>query len=187
MSGEASVVEEVKRVIYTKETIQQRIKELGKDISEHYKGEEVVVVGVLKGAFIFMADLVRACTFPCTLDFLAISSYGAGTTSSGNVKIVMDTRTDLSGKHVLIVEDICDTGLTLQYLLNLLGARKPKSLECCVFLQKSACLKVPELKLKWVGFQAEPVFVVGYGLDRAEEFRNLEYVGELKEEFYKKK
>ncbi|PRP77847.1 hypoxanthine phosphoribosyltransferase [Planoprotostelium fungivorum] len=169
------------RILYTKETIQKRIAELGAEITQHYKGEEVVIVGVLKGAFIFMADLVRACNFPCTMDFLAVSSYGNSTTSSGNVKIVMD------GKHVLIVEDICDTGLTLSYLLELLRARKPKSLEVCVFLQKSACLKATDLKLKWVGFQAEPVFVVGYGLDRAEEFRNLDYVGELKQEYYVKK
>jgi hypoxanthine phosphoribosyltransferase len=121
------------------------------------------------------------------IEFMSVSSYGSASVSSGTVKIVMDVRQDISGKHVLIVEDICDTGYTLHYLLQLLKARNPESIECCVFLQKSKCLLIPELRLKWVGFQVDPMFVVGYGLDYAEKFRTLPFVGELKEEIYMKK
>jgi len=174
-------------VLFSEEKIKERIVSLAKEIDQAYAGESVVLIGILKGAFIFLSDLARHLTVEHSIEFMAVSSYGSSHTSSGNVKIVMDARQDIAGKNVLIIEDICDTGITLQHLIQLLKARQPKSLECVVFLQKSKCLKVPDLKLKWVGFQIEPVFVVGYGLDYAERFRALPFIGDLKEEVYKKK
>jgi len=180
----------MKRILFTEEKIQARVNELAKEIDELYKGsdKELVIVGVLKGAFMFLSDLARRITVPHTVEFLAVSSYGSATTSSGNVRIIMDTRQDITGKHVLLVEDIVDTGYTLEYLLNLFKYRNAASIECAVLLKKTSSLKVPGLhkQLKWIGFEVEPIFVVGYGLDYAERFRTLPYVGELKEEVYKK-
>jgi len=180
----------MKRILFTEEKIQARVNELAKEIDELYKGsdKELVIVGVLKGAFMFLSDLSRRITVPHTVEFLAVSSYGSASTSSGNVRIIMDTRQDITGKHVLLVEDIVDTGYTLEYLLNLFKYRNAASIECAVLLKKTSSLKVPGLhkQLKWIGFEVEPVFVVGYGLDYAERFRTLPYVGELKEEVYKK-
>lgn len=175
-----------KQILFTENEIQQRINELAKEINEYYKEKELVLLGILKGSFIFLADLCRKLNIQHSVEFLAVSSYGNSTTSSGSVKILMDTRQDLSNKHILIVEDIVDTGYTLQYLLNLLKARNPASIECCVFLRKSKCIQVKNLELKWVGFEVDPIFVVGYGLDYAEKFRTLPFVCELKEEIYKK-
>jgi len=186
MASSKSISSDINKILFDENQIHSRLLEIAKEIDEAYKGEEVVLICVLKGAFMFLADLSRLLTVQHTIEFIAVSSYGTSTTSSGNVKLVMDTRQDIAGKNVLIVEDICDTGLTLSYLLQMLSARHPKTIECCVFLQKSKCLKVPDIKLRWVGFQVEPVFVVGYGLDYAERYRTLGFVGELKEEVYKK-
>jgi hypoxanthine phosphoribosyltransferase len=185
MASTNNIPPEIGRVLFDANQIQTRLQEIAKEIDEAYKGQEVVLICVLKGAFMFLADLARHLTVQHTIEFIAVSSYGSSTTTSGNVKLVMDTRQDIAGKNVLIIEDICDTGLTLSYLLQMLSARHPKTIECCVFLQKSKCLKVPEIRLKWVCFQVEPVFVVGYGLDYAERYRTLGFVGELKEEAYK--
>jgi len=188
-SPEFSFEANMKRIIFTEEQIQQRIVSLAKEISTAYKGKKLVVVGVLKGAFMFLSDLCKRLSVEHSVEFLAVSSYGFSTTSSGTVRLLMDTRQDLAGKHVLVVEDIVDTGYTLDYLLKLFKARGVASIECAVFLKKQGTLKVEGLynELKWIGFEVDPVFVVGYGLDYAEAFRTLPYVGELKEEVYKKK
>jgi len=180
----------VKNVLFTQNQINERIAELAKSIDEAYKDkkEPLVLVGVLKGAVMFLTDLSRHITIPHTLEFLAVSSYGHTTTSSGTVRMIMDTREDVAGKNVLLVEDIVDTGFTMSYLLQLFKTRNVASVECAVFLQKTKCLKVEGLhaQLKWVAFEIEPVFVIGYGLDFAENYRSLPFVGELKEEAYKK-
>jgi hypoxanthine phosphoribosyltransferase len=163
------------------------VKELGSQITEDYKNaQSLTCVAILKGSFIFLADLVREINLPITVEFMAVSSYGNETTSSGAVKIVMDLRKDIEGKHVLVVEDIVDTGLTMKYLLTLLSGRKPLSLSVCSLLRKrNPKIEVP---IKYVGFEIDRNdFVVGYGLDYAEQLRCLKYVGILKEEVYKKK
>eukprot|EP01118_Nematostelium_gracile_P012084 TRINITY_DN4365_c0_g1_i1.p1 TRINITY_DN4365_c0_g1~~TRINITY_DN4365_c0_g1_i1.p1 ORF type:complete len:200 (-),score=61.08 TRINITY_DN4365_c0_g1_i1:169-732(-) len=177
----------IEKVIISEQQIHDRNTVLAEMINKDYAGKELVLVGILKGSFIFMADLSRKITVPHSLEFMAVSSYGNSHTSSGDVRILMDVRQSLVGKHVVIVEDICDTGLTLKYLFNNLKARQPASVQCAVFLRKKGCLKVNDLEeLKYVGFEIDPVFVVGYGLDYAEKYRSLPYVGELKEAVYKK-
>lgn len=163
------------RVIYTKDEITSRVHELGRQITADYQGQSLCVVGILKGAIIFLADLVRSISLPLTLDFMAVSSYGHATTSSGVVRILKDLDTHIAGHHVLIVEDIVDSGLTLRYLLSLLAARQPASLRTCVFLDKPAKREV-EVSLDYVGFTIPDVFVVGYGLDYAEDYRHLPYL-----------
>jgi len=177
--------------LFSEDQIRERIAQLAKKIDETYRNSPrpLVLVGVLKGAFMFLSDLSRRLTIPHTVEFLAVSSYGSGTSSSGNVRIIMDCRQDVTDKNVLMVEDIVDTGFTLQYLFQLFHTRKASSVECAVFLQKTASLKVVGLheKIKWVGFEVEPIFVIGYGLDYAENYRTLPFVAELKEEAYKSK
>ncbi|EGG19033.1 hypoxanthine phosphoribosyltransferase [Cavenderia fasciculata] len=183
-----SVHPHIKRVIFTDQQIKDRIIEVGKEITNDYKdSKELVLIGVLKGSFMYMADLVRAINLPNThvsVDFMSISSYGHGTTSSGVVKINMDLKADIAGKDVIVVEDIIDTGLTLQSLLVNLQARNPASLQVSVLLRKKEALKV-EVPCKYIGFDIPIVFIVGYGLDFAEKYRELPYLGELKEEAYK--
>ena len=156
--------------------MQARIRELGKEISADYDGRAPLLVGVLKGAFVFMADLARTIDLPIEFDFMAVASYGAATKSSGVVRIVKDLDADLTGRDVLVVEDIVDSGLTLAYLRRNLMARHPASLEVCALLVKEG-LQRDDPNLKYVGFRIPPEFVVGYGLDHAEKFRNLPYVG----------
>ncbi len=159
----------------SEEDIRRRLRELGEAITRDYRGKDLVMVGVLKGAFVFLADLVREVDLPLEVDFVAVSSYGADTVTSGVVRIIKDVDLDISGRHVLLVEDIVDTGLTLRYLMDLLRAREPASLEVCALLNKPAARKV-EVEVKYCGFEIPPLFVVGYGLDCAERFRHLPYV-----------
>jgi hypoxanthine phosphoribosyltransferase len=157
--------------------LQSRIRALGKEITRDYEGRPPLLVGVLKGAFVFMSDLSRAIDLPVEFDFMAVSSYGSATRSSGVVRILKDLDLDLTDRHVLIVEDIVDSGLTLAYLRKNLAARGPASMEVCALLVKEGLQRV-ELDLKYVGFTIPPRFVVGYGLDVDEQYRNLPYLAE---------
>jgi hypoxanthine phosphoribosyltransferase len=165
------------RIIVTEDELQQRVRELGKELTSDYAGRPVLLVGVLKGAFMFMSDLARAIDLPVEFDFMAVSSYGSATRTSGVVRILMDLDLDLSERHVVIVEDIVDSGLTLAYLRKNLAARGPASLEVCALLLKEGLQKV-DPDLKYVGFRIPPDFVVGYGLDVGQRFRNLPYIVE---------
>jgi hypoxanthine phosphoribosyltransferase len=158
-------------VVVSEEQIRRRIEELGVRISADYQGRPPLLVGVLKGAFVFMSDLARAIALPVEFDFMVVASYGSSTRTSGVVRIVKDLDTDLAGRHVLVVEDIIDSGLTLAFLLRNLAARHPASLAVCALLAKDASAPVPELA--YVGFRIPSEFVVGYGLDIAERYRNL--------------
>ncbi|HVT77334.1 MAG TPA: hypoxanthine phosphoribosyltransferase [Acidimicrobiales bacterium] len=168
----------VDKVVVSEEQLQNRIRELGKAIAADYEGRPPLLVGVLKGAFVFMADLARAIDLPVEFDFMAVASYGAATKSSGVVRIVKDLDADLTNRHVLVVEDIVDSGLTLAFLKRNLLARNPASLEVCALLVKDG-LQRDDLDLKYVGFTIPPDFVIGYGLDAAEKYRNLPYIGVL--------
>jgi hypoxanthine phosphoribosyltransferase len=174
---------DIERVLITGEEVQEKIRELGERITEDYRGRDLLLVGVLKGAFVLMADLSRNVRLPLQFDFMAVSSYGIATKTSGVVRIMKDLDRDIEGKDVLLVEDIVDSGLTLAYLLRNLRARKPASLEVCALLRKPEVQQV-SLDIKYKGFEIPPVFVVGYGLDFAEKYRNLPYVATLKPEAY---
>jgi hypoxanthine phosphoribosyltransferase len=171
----------VGEVLLEEDAIQARIRELGREISSDYAGCELLLVGVLKGAVFFMADLMRAITVPCEIDFMAISSYGASTDSSGVVRILKDLDINIEGRHVLVVEDIVDSGLTLSYLVRNLESREPASLEVCSLLTKPGRREI-EVDIRYVGFEIPNRFVIGYGLDFAERYRNLPYVGVLHED-----
>ena len=158
--------------------LQARVRELGAELSADYAGRELTLVGVLKGAVFFMADLMRALTVPCEIDFMAISSYGASTDSSGVVRILKDLDINIEGRNVLIVEDIIDSGLTLSYLMRNLESREPASLEVCCLLTKPERREI-DVPVRYVGFEIPNKFVIGYGLDFAERYRNLPYVGVL--------
>jgi hypoxanthine phosphoribosyltransferase len=165
-------------VLIDENTLQRRIAELGEEISADYAGRDLLLVGVLKGAVFFMADLMRGLTIPCEIDFMAISSYGASTDSSGVVRILKDLDLNIEGRHVLVVEDIIDSGLTLSYLMRNLEAREPATLEICALLTKPERREI-EVPVRYVGFEIPNRFVIGYGLDFAERYRNLPYVGVL--------
>jgi hypoxanthine phosphoribosyltransferase len=179
----AEFEQDIHRILITGEDIQAKIRELGDRITEDYRGRDPLLVGVLKGAFVVMADLSRHIRLPLQFDFMAVSSYGASTKTSGVVRILKDLDHDIEGRHVLLVEDIVDSGLTLAYLLKNLRARRPASLEVCALMQKPEVQRVA-LDIKYKGFEIPPVFVVGYGLDFAEKYRNLPYVATLKPEAY---
>lgn len=168
----------VRRIVYTKEQIAQRVHELGSEIMGAYPDGELLVLGLLKGSFIFLSDLVREIGRPLQVDFLVASSYGESTESSGNVRLLYDPETELEGKHILLVEDIVDTGRTLSRLMDLLWARNPRSLEICALLHKhiAAELRYPT---RFIGFDAPNEFLVGYGLDHAENFRHIPYIASL--------
>jgi hypoxanthine phosphoribosyltransferase len=168
----------VGETLVSSEELKQRVAELGAQISEEYAGRDLFMVGVLKGAVLFLADLMRSISVPCEIDFMAVSSYGSQTDSSGVVRILKDLDAPIEGRHVLIVEDIIDSGLTLQYLMRSLNAREPASLEVCALLTKPERLRV-DLSPRYVGFQIPNRFAVGYGLDHAQHYRNLEYVAAL--------
>jgi hypoxanthine phosphoribosyltransferase len=174
---------DIERVLITEVEIQQKLRELGDRITEDYAGADLLLIGVLKGAFVVMADLARHIRLPVETDFMAVASYGAATKTSGVVRILKDLDHDLEGRDVLLVEDIVDSGLTLNYLLKNLRGRRPASLEVCALLKKTGIQRV-HLDVKYVGFEIPPDFVVGYGLDFSERFRNLPYVGLLKPEAY---
>ena len=175
---------DIEEVLLTHEQIQSKAAELGAQISSDYAGSDLLLVGVLKGAFVFMADLSRHITLPMEFDFMAVSSYGAATQTSGVVRILKDLDHEIQGRHVLLVEDIVDSGLTLSYLLKNLRTRKPASLEVCALLQKTGVQQVP-IEIRYRAFDIPPVFVVGYGLDYGERFRNLPFVGTLRPEVYR--
>jgi hypoxanthine phosphoribosyltransferase len=174
---------DIQEVLITEDEIQDKISELGKQVTEDYRGRDLLLVGVLKGAFVFMADLARDIGLPLEFDFMAVSSYGSSTKSSGVVRILKDLDYEITGRHVLLVEDIIDSGLTISYLLRYLEARGPASLEICSLFWKRGEQAVP-LEVKYPGFEIPPVFVVGYGLDYAERYRNLPYIGVLKPSAY---
>src|SRR5215510_15369768 len=166
------------RIVYEVETIAKRVAELGQAITTAYPDGELLVLGLLKGSFIFLSDLVRRIDRPLQVDFLVASSYGEGTVSSGNVRLVYDPETELAGKHILLVEDIIDTGKTLNKLVALLSQRRPRSLEICALLHKHVA-EYLELEARFVGLDAPTLFLVGYGLDHAENFRHLPYIASL--------
>ena len=168
----------VEEVLIEDDTLQRRIAELGEELSTDYAGRDLLLVGVLKGAVFFMADLMRRITVPCEIDFMAISSYGASTDSSGVVRILKDLDINIEGRHVLVVEDIIDSGLTLSYLVRTLEAREPASLEVCALMTKPERRQI-DVDVRYVGFEIPNRFVIGYGLDFAERYRNLPYVGVL--------
>jgi len=172
------VSDPIAAVLVTPEQLIERVDELARQVSCDYAGEELLLVGVLKGAVFFMADLARRLTVPCALDFMAVSSYGSSTDSSGVVRILKDLDSEIEGRHVLIVEDIVDSGLTLSYLMKNLRTRKPASLEICALLTKPARRRTT-IECRYVGFEIPDEFVVGYGLDYAEHYRTLDFIGVL--------
>lgn len=183
--GEAAVAihPDLERVLFSEEALRDRVRQLGEEISRDYAGRDVHLICVLRGALLFVADLVRAIRLPHSLDFISISSYGSGTRSTGVVRILKDLEDPLEGRHVLVIEDIIDSGLTLSYLVNLLRDRNPASLEICTLLDKPAARKA-SLQPRYVGFEVPDAFVVGYGLDYNQGYRGLPYVGILKPDVY---
>jgi len=174
---------DIERVLITEAEIKQKLRDLGDLLTEDYAGRDLLLIGVLKGAFVVMADLARHIRLPLETDFMAVASYGAATKTSGVVRILKDLDHDLEGRDVLLVEDIVDSGLTLNYLLKNLRGRRPATLEVCALLKKTGIQRV-HLDVRYVGFEIPPDFVVGYGLDFAEKFRNLPYIATLKPEAY---
>ncbi len=168
----------VKSIVYTEATIAAKVGELGLDITAAYPAGDLLLLGLLKGSFIFLGDLVRKIERPLQVDFLVASSYGAGTTSSGHVRLLYDPETRLEGKHIVLVEDIVDTGNTLRRLLGVLKDRAPASLSICALLDKVE-MHAPMPEVRFVGFHAPPAFLVGYGLDHAEDFRHLPFIADL--------
>lgn len=177
--------EDIKNVLVSEEQLKAKVTELGARISRDYEGKNLVLVSILKGSVVFMADLMRAITIPCSIDFMVVSSYGSGTTTTGLVKIVKDLQNDLSGMDVLIVEDILDTGVTLSNLIPMLKLRNPSSIKICTILNKPSRRKA-DIEPDYNGFDVPDEFVVGYGLDYDEKYRNLPYVGVLKPSVYQK-
>jgi hypoxanthine phosphoribosyltransferase len=175
---------DLEKVLVTEEEIQQRIQQLAVAIDRDYADRDLLLVGVLKGAVMVMADLARTLRTPATMDWMAVSSYGSGTKSSGVVRILKDLDTDIVGRHVLVVEDIIDSGLTLSWLLANLSSRGPASVEVCALLRKPDAAKV-DLRVRYVGFDIPNEFVVGYGLDYGERYRNLPFVGTLAPHVYR--
>jgi hypoxanthine phosphoribosyltransferase len=174
---------DIEAVLVTADDIKDKIASLAKEIDADYAGREPMLVGVLKGAAMFMSDLARAIDRPSTMEFMAVSSYGNSTTTSGVVRILKDLDRDIAGQHVLIVEDIIDSGLTLSWLLKNLRSRQPASIEIVALLRKPDAVKV-DVKVKYVGFDIPNEFVVGYGLDYAERYRDLPYIGRLRPSVY---
>ena len=175
--------DDIESVLLTEEQVQTKVRDLAVQVSKDYAGRDVLLVGVLKGAFILMADLARHLTVPHEFDFMAVSSYGSATQSSGVVRILKDLNTDIGGMHVLVVEDIIDTGLTLSYLISNLNSRGPASLEVMAAFRKPEAQRV-EVDVAYVGFDIPNEFVVGYGLDYAERYRDLRYIGTLDPKVY---
>jgi hypoxanthine phosphoribosyltransferase len=179
----SSMMPDVKEVLITSAEIEEKVREIGARITEDYRGERPLLIGVLRGAVVVMSDLMRNIDLQCELDFMDISSYGSGTSSSGVVRILKDLEENITDRHVLIVEDIIDTGLTLSYLMRSLLARKPASLEICALLSKTSRRRV-ELNVRYLGFEVPDEFVVGYGLDYAGAYRNLPDICILRPEVF---
>ena len=174
----AELTRGVSKVLIEEDAVAARVSELGADISSDYAGKDLLLVGVLKGAVFFMADLMRHLSIPCEVDFMAISSYGASTDSSGVVRILKDLDINIEGRHVLVVEDIIDSGLTLSYLIRNLESRNPETLEICALLTKPERREI-DVHVRYTGFEIPNEFVIGYGLDFGERYRNLPYVAVL--------
>jgi hypoxanthine phosphoribosyltransferase len=179
-SVQTELEQAVGEILIDEVTLAARVAELGAEVSEDYQGRDLLLIGVLKGAVFFMADLMRLLTVPCEVDFMAISSYGDATDSSGIVRILKDLDINIEGRHVLVVEDIIDSGLTLSYLMRNLESREPASLEVCALLTKPSRREI-DVPVRYVGFEIPNKFVVGYGLDFGERYRNLPFVGVLSE------
>lgn len=178
-----SLTNDVADILFGEEQIKRRVRELGARITADFAGEEILIIAVLKGAVLFLADLIRHIDLPLAVDFLAVSSYGAGTESSGVVRILKDLDAPIEGQHVLIVEDIVDSGRTLDYLLRMLRQRRPATLHVCTLLDKRERREI-DVPIDYVGFEVPDAFVVGYGLDFAEFYRQLPFIGVLKPEIY---
>lgn len=177
------IEDDIKEVFFSKEELHSIVARLGKQISEDYENKNLMLVSVLKGSVIFMADLMREITVPCDIDFMCVSSYGSGTKSSGNVKIIKDLDINLEGKDLLLVEDILDSGKTLSYICKMLKTRNPRSIRICTLLDKPE-RREADIKADYAGTFVPDEFVVGYGLDYDEKYRNLPYIGVLKPEIY---
>ncbi|MFA9398841.1 MAG: hypoxanthine phosphoribosyltransferase [Clostridiaceae bacterium] len=175
---------DIEKVLYDEEAINKMVEKMGSEITKDYVGKELVLIGVLKGSVLFMSDLLKKIDIPCSMDFMAVSSYGNSTKSSGVVRILKDLDFEIEGKDVLIVEDIIDSGVTLKYLIEYLQGRKPSSLNIACMLDKPDRRKA-SIDVKYLGFKVPDYFLVGYGLDYAEKYRNLPYIGILKEDIYK--
>lgn len=176
---------DIKEILLSEEQIAEITANLGKKLTEDYAGKDVLLVSILKGAVVFMSDIMRHIDLKCEVDFMVVSSYGSGVKTSGNVKIIKDVDIPLEGKDVIIIEDILDSGLTLNYIINMLKERNPNSIEICTLLDKPA-RRQSEVKAKYIGVQIPDAFVVGYGLDFDEKYRNLPYVGVLHPDVYTK-
>ena len=174
---------DIQEVLFSEEQLKNRVQEIARQITADYQGKEIMLISVLRGSFVFMADLCRAIDLPCTLDFMAVSSYGKGTKSSGQVQITKDLSEDISDRHIIVVEDILDSGNTLSYLLKILENRHPASIRLCTLLDKPE-RRVKPVQVHYSGFTIPDAFVVGYGLDYAEKYRNLPYIGILKPRVY---
>ena len=177
------MLDDIERVLLPEEKLKSMVARLGEQISRDYQGKSLFLISVLKGSVVFMADLMRAITVPCRIDFMSVSSYGSGVKTSGVVKIIKDLDEDVEGRDLLVVEDILDSGMTLSYILKLLSSRKPNSIRLCTLLDKPERRKV-DIKADYVGCEVPDEFVVGYGLDYDEKYRNLPFVGVLKPEVY---
>jgi len=177
------VFEDIEKVLFSEEDIKKKVRELGGKISKDYKGKDLLLISVLRGGVVFLADLIRHISIPVSVDFMAISSYGSTTESLGVVKLLKDLEESIDKKHVLVVEDIIDTGLTLNYLLRNLQSRHPASLKVCALLDKSV-RRIVDIPIDYKGFDVPDVFVVGYGLDYEQKYRNLPFIGILKPEVY---
>ncbi len=174
---------DIDRIFFSAGELQERVRALGEQITRDYAGKDPLFVGVLKGSFVFMADLMRAVDLYCDIDFMAVSSYGSGTTTTGAVKINKDLTYNVENRHIILIEDILDSGVTLSYLKKYIEARKPASVSICTLLDKPARRKA-DISANYVGFECPDAFIVGYGLDYAERYRNLPYIGVLKPEIY---
>jgi hypoxanthine phosphoribosyltransferase len=174
---------DIQEVLFSEERLARRVGEIAEQITQDYQGQEIMLISVLRGSFVFMADLCRRIDLPCTIDFMAVSSYGNGTSSTGQVQITKDLSSDIAGKNIIVVEDILDSGNTLNYLLKVLEQRKPASIRLCTLLDKPE-RRVKPVEVHYTGFTIPDAFVVGYGLDYAEQYRNLPYIGVLKPEVY---
>ena len=179
------ITKDISKVLISEEELQAKVKELGAQIGKDYAGKDLLLVSILKGSIVFMADLMRAITVPCQIDFMAVSSYGAGTKTSGVVRIIKDLDRSLEGKDLLLVEDILDSGMTLSYVAKMLAQRGPNSIRICTLLDKPH-RRESGIVADYYGFYVPNEFVVGYGLDYAEKYRNLPYIGALKPEIYSK-